>query len=800
MSAALAVARAEICRRPAAIAAIAFLVALGTAAVLATGAGARRTSTVVDRYFDVTNTRDVGFFATTLGSAVTADGRELAERIGRRMDHLDGIVDRGVAVGYPTAASPEFDLTIVVSPDRSEYVDIDRPILRAGRLPAAGAPTEVALNDTAARLLGAGVGDTFEAPTFSPQDCAALLGSGGFPGFNGPVLQLQVVGRVLVVEDLRGSETNAVAVGSTAFLDRYGADACATVVFGSARVASGGPSTGEIQSLLDAETRGLQSALVSTVEGTFGRTVRASVGVVSTVLVLLTVAAAVAGALGAAQAIRRQAGAGSEVSRSLAAIGATRFERAVALASPAIVGLGAGVALGVPLAWFASERFPVSIARVLEPAPGRRFDAVVLLPGALAVLLLGSAWALFAARRADLATLHGSADRPSRAAELAARLGLRPPAVIGLRFAYEAGPPRARVPSRSALVGVAAGVLGIAAVLVVVANINGTLQRPQTYGWAWSSMPEVEVQDPAPLVAGLVQSGQVSAAARFLGGSVDVNGRRVAGDAIEDLFGTTELVIAEGRAPIGDDEVALGGSSMADIDASIGEVVEFETSDGAVKELRVVGRAVLPLVGDGTNPGSGAVLTPAALQSLTRGELESKLVLTYPPGANAQATRSSLEQQGFGFSAYADPQPPGTLLNLKDVRSVLFALAAFFGVIALAGVTHALAMSGRRRRPDFAVLRTLGFRRGQVRRTVWCQATAIAVTGSLIGLPLGVVAGRVAWRLAVADLYMLDVVATPAVALALTVFGALAIIATVAIVAGVVVAARSRPAELLRVE
>ena len=61
-------------------------------------------------------------------------------------------------------------------------------------------------------------------------------------------------------------------------------------------------------------------------------------------------------------------------------------------------------------------------------------------------------------------------------------------------------------------------------------------------------------------------------------------------------------------------------------------------------------------------------------------------------------------------------------------------------------VTHALVTSVRRRRRDLAVLKTLGFTRGQVAATICWQATTFAVVALAIGVPLGVAAGRWAWQ------------------------------------------------------
>ena len=57
-------------------------------------------------------------------------------------------------------------------------------------------------------------------------------------------------------------------------------------------------------------------------------------------------------------------------------------------------------------------------------------------------------------------------------------------------------------------------------------------------------------------------------------------------------------------------------------------------------------------------------------------------------------------------------------------------------------IIHALITSDRRRRRDLAILKTLGFGRGQVSQTVARPATTLALVAGLMVLPLGIAGGR----------------------------------------------------------
>ena len=53
----------------------------------------------------------------------------------------------------------------------------------------------------------------------------------------------------------------------------------------------------------------------------------------------------------------------------------------------------------------------------------------------------------------------------------------------------------------------------------------------------------------------------------------------------------------------------------------------------------------------------------------------------------------------------------------------------------------------RRRRRDLALLKTLGFTRGQLAGAVAWQSTVVAVVGLVVGVPLGIPGGRWLWYL-----------------------------------------------------
>ena len=100
-----------------------------------------------------------------------------------------------------------------------------------------------------------------------------------------------------------------------------------------------------------------------------------------------------------------------------------------------------------------------------------------------------------------------------------------------------------------------------------------------------------------------------------------------------------------------------------------------------------------------------------------------------------------------GLCLVASDQRPGDIENYAGVRDTPLVLGAVLALLAVGTLAHVLLTGVQRRRRDLAVLKTMGLLRSQLLRVVCWQASALAAVALLVGLPLGLLAGRWAWRL-----------------------------------------------------
>jgi hypothetical protein len=372
--------------------------------------------------------------------------------------------------------------------------------------------------------------------------------------------------------------------------------------------------------------------------------------------------------------------------------------------------------------------------------------------------------------------------------------------VAGLRLAFEPGQGAAAVPVRPAVTGIAVSLTAVTAALVFGASLAHLITDPPATGWAWTA------------AVGNPHSGDASAAIeRGLRGDPDVTGytattlgeTRVSGRDLQvvgfdAVRGDVVPPVLSGRLPLAPDEIALGGADLRALHQHVGGTVLAGTARRVVR-LRITGQVVLTpeITNEQSRLGSGGMMTLAGADAVSGSRLPRNVFLVQlRPGRAQGAGLAGLRRRFPGVVLPAIPPPE--VRNLHQVDGLPLALALLLGLLAIGTVAHTLVTSVRRRRQDLAILKVVGFVRGQVRATVAWQATAIALAGLIVGLPLGAAAGRWAWLAFAGQFGIRPVpVLSPLVLLAVP---AVLLLANAAAALPGRAAARTRPAVTLRAE
>jgi ABC-type lipoprotein release transport system permease subunit len=623
---------------------------------------------------------------------------------------------------------------------------VDRPIVVAGRMFDPKAADEVVVSDDQNGVDGPPVvvGDTIPLDLFGPYDPAV----GDVPG-SGPSVQLHVVG---VIHASFSYEFTSGIFMSPAFISTYGNQ----IEFAENAMVKLRHGTDDVVALRrDSNTDIFPGVPVLDFQTT-ARRVTATTDVEKAMLVLLATIIALAGLVFIGQALARSAASVGADAGTLRALGMSRRDLMAAGVRPHLLVAGVAAVTTIATATVASRWFPVGLAAGVDPDRGVRVDVPLLVSAAAACALLVLGEAALASWLAAGPDARRRGARPS----LLARLGLVRPLTlgVGVRMALESGrrAGRSRGNSRSALVGALAAVAGIVAIVTLDHGLNESLRHPEVAGVAWDAtvaptQSHVSVQgvDPSIVDEVLAQPG-LAATATIGRVVVQIGDVGVPAFTVIDR-GTgahLRLVTLSGRAPQTDDEIELGPSTARDLDAHIGSTITL--ADG--RPATVVGLGLFPTdvhaqFDEGAWVSNDRWFDLLGTQDPDTEGAEFAIAIRFSDRSHLNEQTMALWQALDGqVDDVAPAELPMELTNLHNIRRLPTVLAIFLTVLGVVAVGHALFSSVRRRRKDFAIMRSLGITRPGTRLILAAQGSVVAIVGLIGGVPLGLIAGRSGWQ------------------------------------------------------
>jgi ABC-type lipoprotein release transport system permease subunit len=721
-----------------------FLIALAALAgvvggvAIATVAGARRASTAVDRMAETTGWPDVFVFTPSDVPAAVRD--ELATD-----PRVQEATDVKVVIGGPPGFGPGGG-SLVAVPAGSRFA----PVVIEGRLPAPGRADEIAITESALRS-GVRVGDQIPLNGVGTGSAVACLGGSGACPFT-PMGDVTVTGVVRGLPDLADNTEGGLGVYADAALaDAHPEVAQSNVVMVYT------DSRADALALTEDLSPLLTDGDVTDGRGDAAGAIQAT-SVEHNSLLVAGLLLAITGAALVAPGYSRHLARWRSDPVVLSGLGMTRWHRWTGGTLPAVGVALLSVPIAVALASLGSLVLPLGVARRAEVGRSIRIDVPVTVVGCLVTAVVVVAVAAAIAWRWSRAAPRATPRRVGAVTRAVTALGVPPVAATGARFALDPSQGRDRLPVVPTMAAATAGVTLAVGALVVAASMSGLLSSPARYGAGWHlevGLP-LDGDEGAAVAQRLAGDARVTGAALLRTGEVRVRAGTVELGEIgavgfQRLRGDVSPAVLAGQ-PLGAlDDVLLGSDTFDRSGVAAGDQVVLEGPD-TTQQARVVGRTILPSAGS-TFSDIGVVMPLDRFVELGAEELVTDLdvasiaALEVPDEADRAALRQELEAEGLRV---AEPTQPSKVSVLRSIGPIAGALAVTTLVLVVATTSFALVTATRKRRGELAVLRTLGLRPAEVRRAVGWQSLVVIVGALALGVPLGIVGGRLVWQ-AIAD-------------------------------------------------
>ena len=294
--------------------------------------------------------------------------------------------------------------------------------------------------------------------------------------------------------------------------------------------------------------------------------------------------------------------------------------------------------------------------------------------------------------------------------------------------------------------------------------------------------------------------------------------------------------ILSGRTIQHKGEIVLGAATLAQLHTRLGDkvTISYGTKSGypayiPPTELRVVGVATLPAVGypsfiqDHPSMGTGAFLSelnaPAWFLKAVDENADpvqngpNVVFVRLKPTVKPRAALTDMHHLAAAANQVLGNDPnevgnqvsvlgvehPAEIVNYKSIGTTPVLLAGGLALGATFALGLALVASVRRRRRDFALLKTLGFTRRGLALAVACQASVVACIAIIVGVPLGIAFGRELWTLFAESINAVPEPSVPVLSVSVVTIAALVFANVVAAIPGRL-AARTPAGTALRVE
>ncbi|MDX6339581.1 MAG: putative transport system permease protein, partial [Streptosporangiaceae bacterium] len=685
------------------------------------------------------------------------------------------------------------------------YFNQDRVIITSGRRADPRRPGQVVVSEQTAGRFGLRVGQSLALNLYTFRQANDPRFN---PGTRPPVrrVRLTITGIGVFTDEVVQDDIDRIyRILATPALTRQALRCCASYVWAGLRLAHGDRDVGAVQRefirLLPPGTPAF-FRVTSVVEGQGERAVRPE----SVAAGAFGLIAALAALVLAMQAIRRTMLGGTGARPILRAVGASPLAITLDACLGVIGAIAAGTLLAVAVAIAVSPLAPLGQLHRLEPDPGISADWLVLAVGGLFFLavLCGATVLLAYGEVPPRPQRRSGAGRPSPATALTTALRLPVTATAGIGLTFERGSGRDPRPGRPSIVATAVALIILVGSLAFGASLSQLVSHPALYGWNWDrEMLAGSGYGNIPLPEARTLLGHDPDVAAWSGAyfdSIQVNRHSV--PVIGMTSGSVAPPILAGHGVAGPDQIVLGPHTLALVGGHVGGTVRV-FNGRTTRTMRVAGTATMPAIGVGhgihSSLGGGAVLAVGALpvDQLNNGvsrplEGPNTILVRFRPGVNQATAVQRLERIGSRLSGIRSVlgvqvlsvQRPAEIVNYRTMGTAPVVLAGTVAAGAVLALALTLSASVRRRSRDLALLKTLGLVRGQVVAVVLWQASVSVALGTVIGIPLGIAGGRLAWHEFAAQLYVVPRPFISVLTVAVVAVSALALAVLTALVPG----------------
>lgn len=187
--------------------------------------------------------------------------------------------------------------------------------------------------------------------------------------------------------------------------------------------------------------------------------------------------------------------------------------------------------------------------------------------------------------------------------------------------------------------------------------------------------------------------------------------------------------------------VIVGQGLMTKFSLHPGSTISVVADDGVARPLRVVG--VFRTGNASYDEGQAFVLLKRAQALLGRENRVNRFVIQLTDPYDARETAIAIEA-GTGYKSVSWIEASEDFLSLLLVRNIImYSVVAAILVVASFGIYNTISTIVMEKTRDIAIMKSMGFRAGDIRRIFLLEGLIVGALGSVLGQGLGLALMRV---------------------------------------------------------
>lgn len=187
---------------------------------------------------------------------------------------------------------------------------------------------------------------------------------------------------------------------------------------------------------------------------------------------------------------------------------------------------------------------------------------------------------------------------------------------------------------------------------------------------------------------------------------------------------------------IGNPDGILIGITMAhDLSVALNDTLTVSAQNGQVRVFKIVG--IFKTGRGGYDRGQSFAHLDRVQSLLGRPNRINSILIKMADAQDALATSHDIESV-IGYKAQSWQESSADLMNTLSIRNkIMFTVVSAVLIVAAFGIYNVISTVVMEKQRDIAILKSIGFRAGDIRMIFLIQGVLLGIAGNLIGIPLG---------------------------------------------------------------